>query len=269
MLSNQYPARKELILIVALLGLFGVALLGPHVAQPNTYHDFANQGVWLGVAHASDVLSNLPFGLAGLWGFSVLNQYVSRAGYLAGQDQIKNICLALFFCGLLATGVGSSWYHLQPDDTGLVVDRLTMAIAFAGLLGVAACERISPRSGLWVMALIMITGPLSLWYGSLTGNILPWAVVQFGGVTLLVGLSFVKPHACAMPLHWVVAIYATAKLFEQFDFQIYELTNHLVSGHTLKHLAASLVIFVVINALGRSSQSPQSRPGSGAESALT
>jgi hypothetical protein len=33
---------------------------------------------------------------------------------------------ALFFTGLLLTAAASSWYHWQPDDAGLAVDRCGM-----------------------------------------------------------------------------------------------------------------------------------------------
>src|SRR5262249_59835007 len=50
-----------------ILGL--VTLVGP-IHQPLSYHDFADQRVFLGIAHAGDVLSNLGFlvvGFAGLF----------------------------------------------------------------------------------------------------------------------------------------------------------------------------------------------------------
>lgn len=111
-----------------------------------------------------------------------------------------------------------------------------------------------------LVVVIIFAGPPSLWHWSATGNILPWAVVQFGGMALLIGLSFVRPEGEALSLIWVVIIYALAKLCEHFDHQIFELSAQWVSGHTLKHLMASLVICAVINALVPSSRSPQSKP---------
>jgi hypothetical protein len=48
----------------------GGALLGPSVAQPSHYHEFADQRSWGWLPHAMDVISNLPFalwGMVGLW----------------------------------------------------------------------------------------------------------------------------------------------------------------------------------------------------------
>lgn len=257
---NHQATRLEFSLVAVLFALLALTVFGPRTEQAGAFHVFANQGTWLGIEHAADVLSNLPFGLGGLWGFWILNRISTQAVTLSPREQIRNICIAVFFSGLLATGMGSSWYHLQPDNTGLAIDRLTMVIAFAGLLGVAACERVSPRSGLLLVVITLMAGPASLWYGSLTGNLLPWGVVQFGGMALLIGLSFVRPEGQAISLIGVVVIYALAKVCEHFDPQIFELSAHWVSGHTLKHLVASLVIFVVINALASSSHSPESKP---------
>ena len=62
------------------------------------------------------------------------------------------------------------------------------------------------------------------------------------------------PDAVGLKLGWIIAFYALAKLFELADFAIYEATRHLVSGHTLKHLAASLAglpVLVALQAVGK------------------
>ena len=46
------------------------------------------------------------------------------------------------------------------------------------------------------------------------------------------------PHAF---LFLFAAFYLLAKIAEAEDKPIYELTHHVVSGHTLKHLSAALV----------------------------
>ncbi len=53
--------------LVALLVIAAMVLHGP-IAQPAAYHQFADQRLWLGMAHAADVLSNLGFALVGTFG---------------------------------------------------------------------------------------------------------------------------------------------------------------------------------------------------------
>jgi hypothetical protein len=85
-----------------------------------------------------------------------------------------------------------------------------------------------------------------------TGNVLPWALVQFGGMLGVLVLSLVRPvrGAVGFKLGWVIFFYALAKLFELGDHAIYEATQHLVSGHSLKHLTAALAALPVLQAIG-------------------
>src|SRR5439155_7301219 len=58
--------------VLALIGLTvaagGAALAAPRLAQPQWYHDFADQRCLLRIPHALNVLSNLPFVLVGILG---------------------------------------------------------------------------------------------------------------------------------------------------------------------------------------------------------
>jgi hypothetical protein len=48
---------------------------------------------------------------------------------------------------------------------------------------------------------------------------------------------------------WVMAWYVLSKIMEFYDREIYYLTGHIVSGHTIKHLAAAAGAFVVLRML--------------------
>lgn len=235
---------------LALLGagtlLALVALVGPAITQPSDYHHFADQRSWLGLPFATDVLSNLPFAL---WGALGLHQLCNWPPQRLGTSQRGTAML--FFAGLVLTAACSSWYHWQPDDAGLVVDRLGMVVAFAGLLGLAAAGRISARAGTALALTILVLGPLSVAAWALSGNLLPWVALQLGGMAMVLWLASRAPLPGALPVRWgaVILIYALAKLLEQADHQIYELLGHAISGHSLKHLLASLAAWPVCAAM--------------------
>src|SRR6185369_8274377 len=132
MMRSMSP-KPEAMLLLTCLSLLALALFGPALAQPAHYHEFADQRVLWGVPFAMDVLSNLPFALAGAVGAWCLWSLPSGA-----LSNVQRAMAALFFIGLLLTAAASSWYHWHPDDAGLAVDRCGMAVAFAGLLGLAA-----------------------------------------------------------------------------------------------------------------------------------
>ena len=272
--------KRERWLLAAVLALLVLAVGGPWMAQPAHHHEFADRRVWEAIPFAMDVLSNLPFALWGALGLFVVcssagqrTQGQSRAGGEFSASRVQAGLAALFFVGLLVTAGASSWYHLQPDDTGLMFDRLAMTVAFAGLLGLAAAGRVTPRAGVILAGALLVSGPLSIWAWSTSGNIVPWAVVQFGGIALVLWLACLRPLPQALPISWfaLIGIYAFAKLLELADHQVFDWTGHLVSGHSLKHVVASFAAWPVVVALNGWAQACKQRnraPASAAKSSI-
>lgn len=242
----------ERTLIASCLALVLLALLGPAIAQPYDHHHFADRRTLWGIPCAWDVLSNLPFALLGLVG---LGWIVARPT----PDRTQRACAALFFGGLVVTAACSAWYHLRPEDAGLVIDRLGMVFAFAGLLGLAVADRISGRAGLALTATVLVLGPLSVQAWAASGNVLAWCVLQFGGMALLLWLATLRPVVGALGLRLgaILLIYSAAKALELADHAVFDLTGQFVSGHTLKHIVASLAALPVIAALRSAMKSGQ------------
>ncbi len=237
----------------ALLGSWGIEL-NPHghSALMAHGHPFVDARGWLGMPNALDVLSNAPLLLMGLWGLITLR----RAGQAAFQVNTRH-ALWVFFAGLVLTSVGSSIYHWAPDAQGLVFDRLGMAVTFAGALSLAMAERVGAlmaRNALWIL---LALGCLSAAMPLVHGNVLPWAVVQFGGMGFMAWAALRQPLPAALgvSLGGLLALYALAKVFEMGDANVFHATGDLVSGHTLKHLVAALAAWPVIRAMRQNAQS--------------
>lgn len=259
-------SRPEAALLLALAIALLVACFGPAIAQHAHYHAFADLRSGWGVPYAMDVLSNLPFAVAGVWGLAAMRrlptgtqsraQPISDVTALAVRhSNVQPALAALFFVGLLVTAACSSFYHWRPDNAGLAIDRLGMVVAFAGLLGLAVADRISGRAGLATAATVLALGPLSVMVWATSGDLLPWTVLQGGGMLLILLLAVCratrKPIAGAwgIPLAAVVALYALAKVLELGDHQVFEWTHRLVSGHSLKHAAAALAAWPLIGVM--------------------
>ena len=243
---TQIFLRNELRLLIACGALALIACFGPAISQPENYHAFADQRSALGLPHCMDVLSNLLFVLMGLLGAYRLRQL--PAGSI---DRSQRQLSALFFYGLLLASVCSAWYHWQPDNASLAVDRLGMTVGFAGLAGLAVADRISARAGAFLAVMLLLLGPLSVWVWAATGNFLPWSVYQGGAMLLLLVLAVLKPTADGLTISWgvVILIYALAKILEQADMQVFNLTGQLISGHSLKHGVAAFAAWPVISSL--------------------
>ena len=126
--SNNRVLVFVSVMVVSIVGL----LLLPPITQNQNYHDFADQRTILGIPHFWNVVSNLPFiavGAAGLW------------------QCRREPAIAILFLGILTTGFGSGYYHLDPNDRTLFWDRLPMAIGFMAILAIAIEERLDAKAG--------------------------------------------------------------------------------------------------------------------------
>ncbi len=246
--------RAERALLLAAAALALLAALLPAMALPAGYHDFADRRALAGLPHAMDVLSNLPFAAIGAWGLACLRR-VPAARIGGAQRGLAG----LFFAGLMATALCSAGYHWAPGHAGLCLDRVGMSLAFAGLLGLAAADRISARAGLALAAGVAVAAPATAAIDWLAGNLTPWAVLQGGGLLLLAALALRRPQpgALGFSIAGVIALYAVAKALELADAPVFALTQQLVSGHSAKHLVAALAAWPVVRALQcRAQQAP-------------
>ena len=259
--------RRERMLLLAAGLMVWLALAGPALMQPASFHDFADQRAWGPLPHAMDVLSNLPFaawGVAGLWA-------LARAVRLRAIGRASAWLAGLFFAGLVITAGVSAFYHWQPDDAGLVWDRTGMVLAFAGLLGLAALQGVSRRAGIALAAAVLVLGPVSVWVWAVSGNLLPWGVLQIGGMALILSLAWLQPAwpAPDLSIRWalVVTLYALAKVLELTDHPVFEMTGQLISGHSLKHVVASCAAWPVVLAVMEAVRMSRERDKIRAESA--
>lgn len=127
-----------------------------------------------------------------------------------------------------------------------------MSVAFAGLLALLAATRVSGRAAVMLAAALLVLAPASVLAWFHTGNVLPWALVQFGGMALLLlVLATTRALPGALPVRWTLVLlaYAVAKLFEGNDHALYMATGELLSGHTIKHVVAAFAAWPVIAAV--------------------
>ncbi len=243
------PARRRAAILTAavtVLGLF-VVCSRPPTPQPPEYHDFVDTRAWLGIPNAGDVLSNLAFLVVGALGLVAARRPSGvRPQYL------------VFFTGVALTAFGSAYYHLAPDNPRLVWDRLPMTLGFMGLLAAIIGERIDVRRGRQLLAPLLALGLASVlhWIWSESqgaGDLRPYAAVQFLSLLVIVTLLLAAPRRFSHAgLLWAgLACYALAKALEALDAEVFAATGELVSGHTLKHLAAALGVGLIARMIAR------------------
>jgi hypothetical protein len=238
-------SKSEISFLTGLIILILLAIFLPSIEQNQNYHNFADQRVLFGVNNAFDTLSNLAFIMVGILGLVNFynNQYIKISNSFS-------VILNLFFIAIILTGLGSSFYHLSPNDFTLVFDRLAMSLVFASILAMLAYLKISPRFGLHTLAELLILAPLTVLIWKFNGNLTPYVVLQFGGIILVIlTLLLTKTRMQGPCFTSLIILYGAAKLVEFYDEKIFNLSQNLISGHTLKHLIAALAVIIFVSPL--------------------
>ena len=247
-LISSQRARVWMLLGLSIVAIVGVMLQAP-IAQPLDYHAFVDQRTIWGIPNFWHVVSNVPFFIFGLMGTAAI----------AGRDALplKWIYLS-FFGGACLVAFGSGYYHFAPSNDTLVWDRLTMAIVFMAFFSIIVAEYVSERVGRLSFLPLEVLGVGSVVYWHFTevaghGDLRPYISVQFLPI-ILIPLMLVLFPARLWParLLWaVLGTYVLAKLLELFDAQLFALFGNLISGHSLKHVAAAFGTYFFLLAVKR------------------
>lgn len=232
---------------VAAGGIAAAFCLSP-IPQNPAYHGFADRRTLAGIPNFWNVLSNLPFVLAGAFGLGRLpglHPHSPRSAYL------------LFCAGAILIGLASAYYHYSPSTPTLVWDRLPMTVSFMALLSMVISARISAQFGknmLWPLVLAGVAS-VGYWYWSELqgrGDLRAYGVILFLPM-LLIPLMLIIGTGKGLSTTWLwgtMGIYALSKLAEHFDQAIFDTTG-ILSGHSIKHLLGSLAVLWAVLAVQR------------------
>jgi hypothetical protein len=241
--------RDAVLLASSLLTVFTIWGLGP-IPQWQAYHAYADARALLGLPNALNVLSNGAFLLVGILGLSDLRRG-TRPGSQPGALPELRACHLLYFGALVAVGLGSIYYHLQPDDSRLLWDRLPMTVGFISLTCIVIGEQVGHRAALRLLWPGIALGLASVFYWAWTessgaGDLRPYIAVQLLPMIWipLLLLLFPTPFDSRRQFGGLIGLYLLAKAAELEDVAIYDLIG--VSGHSLKHLLAAMAAAMVV-----------------------
>jgi hypothetical protein len=242
------------LLLAILLASVVVIFFTPPIPQSEAYHNFADQRTMLGISNFLNSISNLPFLFIGLLGVGFVLRGTSgvHSGFVERSERWPYL---MFFLAVALTAFGSTWYHLRPNDQTLVWDRLPMSVGFMSLVSAITCERISVKAGIRLLIPLILFGAASVIYWNVTqanghGDLRPYALAQFGSLLVLLLLVALFPPRYTRGADLIVSLsfYGLAKILEAADRPIYSVGG-IVSGHTLKHLAAAVSAYWILRML--------------------
>ena len=234
-------SRTKILIAIIVAVVVAVFTLTSPIPQDPAYHHFSDQRDLLGIANFWNVISNLPFLIVGIAGLSIVFLYADEVCVREASAAYVTL-----FSGIVLTAIGSAYYHLTPSNEALVWDRLPMTIGFAGLLSVIVAEFISPAVARRLLLPLLVIGFGSVEYWTWTesqgaGDLRPYALVQFLPMLLIPVILLTHKPIIGETRYfwWMLFFYGVAKLFEFFDAEIFALGG-LISGHSLKHVAAAI-----------------------------
>ncbi len=250
----SYWQRVAILTGLLIAGLVVLLFVEPF-PQDLDYHKLADTRMFLGVPNFNDVVSNAGFALVSVLGLVAVAGVRRHTLFVESVDARP---YRIFFAGVALVSLGSAWYHWAPSNESLLWDRLPMSVVFMSFTAAIVADRIHSRAGnTWLLVVLIILGLLSLFYWQYTeqqgrGDLRFYAFVQFYPVILLPVVLWLFPDGRYVPgryIAWVFTWYGLSKVLEHYDARVFELLGYIISGHTLKHLAAAASAFVVLRML--------------------
>ena len=244
----SFRFRLGLLVALAAAALAALAFLPP-IPQDPAYHAFADTRAFLGLPNFWNVVSNAPFLVVGGMGLGVL--FGPRPPVWIDRRERWPFLVA--FAGALLVGAGSSYYHWNPNNDTLFWDRLPMTLVFMGLFCAVIMERVHAKIGALLLLPFLGLGIWSVEIWRVKDDLRFYALVQFYPMLAipLLALLFPARYSHGRMLGWLAFWYGLAKLLEHFDLQVYEILRHVISGHSLKHVAAAMALAAVADLLRR------------------
>ena len=243
--------KNSLVPALAIVAAVILLFVGP-IPQKDSYHQFADQRTLAGVANFWNVISNLPFALIAVWGFSTSQQL---------HDKDGKVISYLISAGFFFLTFGSGYYHLQPDNISLVYDRLPMSLIFMSFFSWIIYDRINRAKGFLLFIALNVLGISTVLYWIYTeqsgvGDLRWYAMVQFFPIIAIPLIlwfykSSFKHEREIIP---IFAFFGFGKLAESYDAQIHTWLADVISGHTLKHVLMAAAGYYIVKMIRKKSR---------------
>lgn len=230
---TKYNLKLFTLLLIIILPAFFLLITGP-IDQTISYHNFADKRSFWGINNFFDVISNLGFFIMGLLGLNQI-RYI----------KIYRWSWITFYLGVILVSFGSAYYHLNPINETLVWDRIPITIGFMGIFVGIISEIFKIKYEKVLLIALVAFGIFSVFYWQAYSDLRPYIWVQFTPIIALLYCAFAYPSDYINKKLILLSIffYMLAKVTEVYDESIFIISKNTISGHTLKHLLATVAIF--------------------------
>lgn len=186
-------------------------------AISDSYHQFSDTLALFNLPNARNVLSNMVLLIPAI--YLVMNRKFNQLVPL-----------------ILGLALSSSYYHLNPNKQTILLDMVFVITLNTVILSYF----VNKNTGY----IIILLGLVSVLYWNQTQNSRPYVSLQI--LIFMYCVYKVYPTNAGYLLLPLLIISFMTRFSEVNDKEIYETTNHLLSGHSLKHVFAGIQIFIII-----------------------
>ncbi|KAK1312884.1 hypothetical protein QJS10_CPA07g01026 [Acorus calamus] len=214
-------------------------LVTPRIPHSPSLHVFADMRNFLGVPNTLNVISNFPFLVVGVVGL-VLCLHGNCFG-ISLKWEVWG--WAFFYMGITAVAFGSSYYHLKPDDSRLLWDRLPMMIAITSLFSSFVIERMDERIGVTCLFSLHLVVLFSILYERIFDDLRVYLMFHIIPCVAIPMMAFMLPpkYTHSRFWFWASGFYVLAKFEACIDKKMYQINHYTISGHSLEHLFLAMV----------------------------
>ena len=229
--------------LISLLSLVVLALSYGPIPQPQNYHEFADDREFWNIPNAFDVMSNLALIYPGIIGLAFVHE---RRNNAVVSDDETSIHITLF-AGMILTFAGSVWFHLEPNDSTMLWDRLGMSVIIGSCISLMIND-------LWDRGLagkihipIVIASITSVLWWPVFDDLRVYFIIKHQPFIIfpILMLFGVRIYDKLSGYYWGLSMFILATAFEFADQAIFDATG-FISGHTLKHIAAGIGLWFLM-----------------------
>jgi hypothetical protein len=227
-----------LFFVIAFSGIFLIA----KISQNLEWVEFADRRSFIGVPNFGDVVSNIFIVWIAISGLRFVWESQQKSN--AFEFAWERISPAVFFFGVLAKGLGSMWFHIEPNVAGIIWDQLPMTFVFLGIFGILIGDRIRSNTINELCGpLLFLTATSAGWWvwvkvnGDGLSDLGPYLFVQFfPSFTMSMVLIFFPGRYTHERDYWMVLVfYACSGFFGAYDWQTFDILK-ILSGQSIEHV---------------------------------
>jgi len=194
------------------------------ISLRNNYHNFADQRNFFNIPNFFNIISNLFI-------------YIPIHYIIQNRENTNKFnMIDILIINILCIIITSIYYHINPNDNTIIFDKISIVSTI-----ITVCIIILKIENNIIRIILYIIGILSVIYWIKKDNLL-FYIILIIGVPIYICYKLYKYTNLRIYIYSHIFSLILLRLVEYYDLPIYQFTNQIISGHSLKHIIASINI---------------------------